>query len=84
MRAAIRESIAVSRDSVTIWRSRYHTDGATTSWLKIKNPTYSQAEARHELFARRRPVDRHVPTPRRLNPAARPISLQQRQGVTDR
>ena len=24
-----------------------------TSWFKIKNPTYSQAEGRHELFAKR-------------------------------
>jgi hypothetical protein len=27
---------------------------ARTSWLKIKNPTYSQAEGRHELFEKRR------------------------------
>ena len=31
-------------------RGRYHADGATTSWLKVKNPTYSQMEGRHELF----------------------------------
>lgn len=30
------------------------TDGRATSWLKIKNPNYSQAEDRHELFERRR------------------------------
>ena len=36
-------------------RGAYIADGATTSWLKIKNPGYSQAEGRHELFATRRP-----------------------------
>jgi ATP-dependent DNA ligase len=34
-------------------RGPYHIDGRTTSWLKIKNPTYSQAVGRHELFERR-------------------------------
>jgi bifunctional non-homologous end joining protein LigD len=28
----------------------YHTDGVTTSWLKIKNPTYSQAIGRSDAF----------------------------------
>jgi hypothetical protein len=28
------------------------TDGRTTSWLKIKNPTYSPAVGRPELFER--------------------------------
>jgi bifunctional non-homologous end joining protein LigD len=28
--------------------------GAGTTWYKIKNPTYSQAEGRHELFERMR------------------------------
>ena len=32
----------------------YQNDGRRTSWLKIKNPEYSQAEGRHELFAARR------------------------------
>jgi hypothetical protein len=26
-----------------------------TSWVKVKNPDYSQAEDRHELFEKRRP-----------------------------
>jgi ATP dependent DNA ligase domain len=45
----------------------YGTDGRTTSWLKIKNPQYSQMRDRHELFERRpfesrRPRDpRHAP-----------------------
>jgi ATP-dependent DNA ligase len=39
---------------------RYHADGRSTSWLKIKNPGYTQATGRHDLFesrtsARRRP-----------------------------
>jgi len=31
----------------------YHSDGVTTSWLKIKNPTYSQAIGRSDAFERR-------------------------------
>jgi bifunctional non-homologous end joining protein LigD len=34
-------------------RGTYHTDGVTTSWLKVKNPGYSQAQGRHDLFTRR-------------------------------
>jgi ATP-dependent DNA ligase len=30
----------------------YKDDGNT--WLKVKNPTYSQSEGRHELLTRRR------------------------------
>jgi ATP-dependent DNA ligase len=33
----------------------YRTDGAQTSWVKIKNAAYSQAEGRHGLFDKRRP-----------------------------
>ena len=40
-----------------LWRSgkfgTYCSDGAHSSWVKIKNPTYSQAESRHELFEKR-------------------------------
>jgi hypothetical protein len=32
---------------------RYHADGTSTNWCKIKNPAYTQMTARHELFARR-------------------------------
>jgi ATP-dependent DNA ligase len=32
---------------------RYHADGTSTSWFKIKNPGYTQMTARHELFERR-------------------------------
>ena len=35
-------------------RGTYQRDGAATSWLKIKNPGYSQAEGRQELFELRR------------------------------
>jgi len=31
----------------------YRTDGRATSWLKIKNPDYTQMRDRHELFASR-------------------------------
>jgi bifunctional non-homologous end joining protein LigD len=37
-------------------RGRYHTDGQTTSWLKVRNPDYSQMDGRHEVFAPRRSV----------------------------
>jgi ATP-dependent DNA ligase len=32
----------------------YQRDGCSTSWLKIKNPTYSQMRGRRELFEARR------------------------------
>jgi ATP-dependent DNA ligase len=32
---------------------RYHADGTSTNWCKIKNPGYTQMTARHELFERR-------------------------------
>jgi hypothetical protein len=35
-------------------RGRYETDSVSTSWLKIKNPQYSQWEGRRELFEERR------------------------------
>jgi bifunctional non-homologous end joining protein LigD len=31
----------------------YQTDGRSTSWVKIRNPDYSQIVDRHELFKRR-------------------------------
>lgn len=39
----------------------YRTDGRATSWLKIKNPDYTQMIDRHELFADRQ---RHEGRPR--------------------
>jgi bifunctional non-homologous end joining protein LigD len=44
----------------------YQADGQGTSWFKIKNPTYSQAVGRRELFEQRRegqPRRRHVAAP---------------------
>jgi ATP-dependent DNA ligase len=35
-------------------RGRYETDGCSTSWLKIKNPDYSQMVDRREMFETRR------------------------------
>jgi ATP-dependent DNA ligase len=35
----------------------YRADGAQTSWVKIKNADYSQAEGRHELFEKRRQAE---------------------------
>jgi ATP-dependent DNA ligase len=35
-------------------RGRYHCDGQTTSWLKIRNTDYSQMQGRPELFGARR------------------------------
>jgi bifunctional non-homologous end joining protein LigD len=34
-------------------RGRYHSDGVQTSWLKIKNPDYSQMIGRPDSFTRR-------------------------------
>jgi ATP-dependent DNA ligase len=39
-------------------KGRYHTDGVHTSWIKIKNPTYSYMTGRRELFDRRQDVGR--------------------------
>jgi ATP-dependent DNA ligase len=34
------------------WRfGSYNTDGRSASWMKIKNPAYSEMKGRHELFA---------------------------------
>jgi bifunctional non-homologous end joining protein LigD len=42
------------------WRDgRYETDGVSTSWVKIKNPTYSQMIGRRELFEQRRDHRQH-------------------------
>jgi hypothetical protein len=51
-------------------RSRYPSDGNTTSWLKIKNPDYSQGVGRHEFFEGHGPIRRGSWTARRLDPAA--------------
>jgi ATP-dependent DNA ligase len=49
--------VACERDLESIvgkWApGTYRTDGRATSWLKIKNPEYSQMRDRHELFALR-------------------------------
>jgi bifunctional non-homologous end joining protein LigD len=50
-------------------RGTYQTDMSRTSWLKIKNPEYSQMVDRHELFARRRP-------PRAPCAVAMPLSFE--------
>jgi ATP-dependent DNA ligase len=34
--------------------SPYHNVGGRTTWIKVKNPNYSQAEGRRELFNKRR------------------------------
>jgi ATP-dependent DNA ligase len=31
---------------------RYHSDGTSTNWIKIKNARYTQMTTRHELFER--------------------------------
>ena len=39
---------------VAKWKhGRYHSDGCTTSWLKVRNPQYSQMAGRPELFGAR-------------------------------
>ena len=41
---------------VAKWVHGTYQRGLPTSWLKIKNPHYSQMEGRHELFETRRPA----------------------------
>lgn len=41
---------------VAKWVLGTYQRGLATSWLKIKNPHYSQMEGRHELFETRRPA----------------------------
>jgi len=52
-------------------RGTYHTDQRTTSWLKVKNPTYSQAGGRHQFFEGRSWSRRPSEWPRRLDPVLR-------------
>ena len=62
-------SAACERDVegiVAKWaRGVYQTDARRTSWLKVKNPKYTQIQDRHELFERRseRWRQRHSPKP---------------------
>jgi hypothetical protein len=46
-------------------RGTYSSDPQRTSWLKIKNPTYSQAEGRGELFEKRNGRERRYVRVRR-------------------
>lgn len=49
---------------VAKWRfGRYHSDGITTTWFKVKNPEYSQGIDRSDLLAVRRSMS--PPTARR-------------------
>jgi ATP-dependent DNA ligase len=45
----------------------YRIDGRATSWLKIKNPDYTQMRDRHELFATRQAFIARDRTQRRLD-----------------
>ena len=45
----------------------YRCGGSESSWLKVKNPTYSQMDGRHELFETRREK-----SPLRRSPVVRP------------
>jgi hypothetical protein len=45
---------AISRASSRKWAHGTYQLGLATSWLKIKNPHYSQMEGRRELFEARR------------------------------
>jgi ATP-dependent DNA ligase len=44
-------------------RGRYEPNGTATSWIKVKNPTFTQADGRHEFFEARQHKRR--PPPRR-------------------
>ena len=81
LRARGRELFAVGcqydlDDVVGKWRyGRYEADGVSTSWVKIKNPEYSQMVGRRELFEargdRRKGLSRLSPT-LRLRPGDEP------------
>jgi ATP-dependent DNA ligase len=43
---------------------RYHADGTSTNWIKIKNPAYTQMTARHEMFERREGNKSYLPSSR--------------------
>ena len=55
-------------------KGTYSTDGATTSWLKVKNPDYTQMAGRHELFEGRGLRSGRAPR-YRLDPAAGATAL---------
>jgi len=60
--------------TVAKWkRGRYHSDGQRTSWLKIRNPQYSQAEGRHASFGARKAGSR--------SRSARPVLSAELQSV---
>jgi bifunctional non-homologous end joining protein LigD len=44
---------------VAKWRGGTYQTGPRTSWLKIRNPQYSQWEGRRELFEKRRDIAAH-------------------------
>jgi bifunctional non-homologous end joining protein LigD len=49
----------------------YRTDGALTSWVKVRNPNYSQMAGRHEAFLTRGDgKPRRTAPPYRMDPAA--------------
>ena len=69
--------LACERDRegiVAKWKhGTYQSDGRGTSWFKVKVPSYSQAEGRHELFESRR----HLPlTSRRAKPVPPLLALR--------
>lgn len=47
-------------------RQLYSLDPRVTSWVKVKNPTYSQGEGRAELFHRSTPFKNSGTVPPRL------------------
>ena len=53
-------------------RGTYQCDGRGTSWLKVKNPEYSQIQGRHELFTSKRSAWR----PSRMKAAAPAFTLR--------
>jgi hypothetical protein len=55
----------------------YRCDGVSTSWIKIKNPAYTQAEGRHELFERGRHDERRFHRGARQRPV---LALRPRLG----
>ena len=50
-------------------KGTYRTDGRSTSWLKIKNPDYSQMEGASRIVHRARARERSAHRPKGVPPA---------------
>jgi integrase len=59
-------------------RGTYQTDGRATSWVKIKNPAYSQASGRSELFEQKRSAETYRSAPGERDALKRRVAALER------